>query len=172
MMSARASTEDPGLTCVPPTHEPINLLPPQIVTPIPRLSHVSFDIVECIKHSGHQDGVFRVRANINRRHQDVILKLVRCYVSHLDRFGLILCTTLCSFMLTIRHAILGGKLGRICSTPNVKPMPILYIIICATMGWYRSVMVSLTFPIGIQQSVVRRIRCQINSIPENSSMTM
>ncbi|KIM72782.1 hypothetical protein PILCRDRAFT_829575 [Piloderma croceum F 1598] len=78
-MSARASTEDPGLTCVPPTHEPINLLPPQIVTPIPRLSHVSFDIVECIKHSRHQDGVFRVRANINGRRQDAILKLF-----HLD----------------------------------------------------------------------------------------
>ncbi|KIM79890.1 hypothetical protein PILCRDRAFT_823071, partial [Piloderma croceum F 1598] len=60
---------------VPPTHEPINLLPPQIVMPIPRLSHVSFDIVECIKHSRHQDGVFRVRVNINGRHQDAIVKL-------------------------------------------------------------------------------------------------
>jgi hypothetical protein len=169
----RTSTEYPGLTYVPPTHEPINLLPPQIVMPIPRLSHVSFDIVECIKHSRHQDGVFRVRANINGRRQDAIVKLVRCYVSHLNRCSLILCTTpLCSFMLTIRHVILGGKLGRICSTPNVEPMPILYTIICATMGWYRSVMVSPIFPIGIQQSVVRRIRCRINPIPGNSSVMM
>jgi hypothetical protein len=139
MMSVRTSTEDPGLTYAPPTHEPINLLPPLIVMPIPCLLHVLFDIVKCIKHSRHQDGVFRVRVNINGQRQDAIVKLVHCYVSHLNCCSLILCTTpLCSFMLMICHTILGGKLGRICLTLNIEPMPILYTIICVTMGWYHS----------------------------------
>ena len=157
-------------------HLPMNLLTCshlKLWCLFPHLSHISFDIVECIKHSWHQDGVFRVTANINGWHQDAIVKLVHCYVSHLNHCSLILCTTpLCSFMLTIHHAILGGKLGMICSTPSVEPMPILYTIICATMGWYCSVMVSPTFPIGIQQSAVCRIWCWINPIPGNSSVTM
>jgi hypothetical protein len=66
-----------------PTHEPLNLLPPQVVKPIPRLSRLSFDIVECIKHSRRQDGVFRVKVEIGGRRQDAILKLVRNQVSHL-----------------------------------------------------------------------------------------
>jgi hypothetical protein len=76
-VSLSASSQDPHMTYEEPTHEPLNLLPPQVVKPIPRLSRLSFDIVECIKHSRHQDGVFRVKVEIGGRRQDAILKLVR-----------------------------------------------------------------------------------------------
>jgi hypothetical protein len=75
--SLGAFTQDPYMTHEEPTHEPLNLLPPQVVKPVPRLSRLSFDIIECIKHSRHQDGVFKVTAEIGGRRQDAILKLAR-----------------------------------------------------------------------------------------------
>jgi hypothetical protein len=74
--SLSAFTQDPYTTHEEPTHEPLNLLPPQVVN-VPLLSRLSFDIVEWIKHSRHQDGVFKVKVEIGGRRQDAILKLVR-----------------------------------------------------------------------------------------------
>jgi len=83
--SLSAFTQDPYMTHEEPTHEPLNLLPPQVVKLVPRLLRLSFDIVECIKHSRHQDGVFKVKVEIGGRRQDAILKLVRNYVSFPSR---------------------------------------------------------------------------------------
>ena len=65
-----------------------------------------------------------------------------------------------SSMLMIRLSVLGTGLGRPCSTPNVKRMPISCTMVYAMMDWYQCVMASLTFPIGIQAGV-HRIRMSL-----------